>query len=169
MYFQIRPCIAKHLSFLSRVRLRCHHSQNNVCWKLVTLLFIRLGNWHKGWYSLQTESWFLLKEICITMSLSPPPRWRMVTSDCTQDSWSTALLPHHQPIKEGHKPCNPHPKCCLLFPGTRDDHPVRSPVWFLSISSLRGANEIAVTARVEAGFRCGTPQLRSGRERLLLY
>ena len=70
----------------------------------------------------------------------PPPRWRMVTSDWTQDSWSTALLPHHQPIRKGHKPCNPHPKCCLLFPGTRDDHPVRSPVWPLSILSLRGAN-----------------------------
>ena len=70
----------------------------------------------------------------------PPPRWRMVTSDRTQDSWSTALLPHHQPIKKGHKPCNPHPKCCLRFLGTRDDHPVRSPVWPLSISSLRGAN-----------------------------
>ena len=68
----------------------------------------------------------------------PPPRWRIVTSDWAQDSWSTALLPHHQPIKKGHKPCNPHPKCCL--PGTRDDHPVRSPVWPLSISSLRGAN-----------------------------
>ena len=26
-----------------------------------------------NWYSLQTESWFLLKEICITMSLSPHP------------------------------------------------------------------------------------------------
>ena len=70
----------------------------------------------------------------------PPPRWRMVTSDWMQDSWSTALLPHHQPIKKGHKPCNPHPKCCLLFLGTRDDHPVRSPVWPLSISSLRQAN-----------------------------
>ena len=63
----------------------------------------------------------------------PPPRWRMVTSDRTQDSWSTALLPHHQPIRRGHKACNPHPKCCLLFPGTRDDHPVRSLVWPLSI------------------------------------
>ena len=26
----------------------------------------------------------------------------------------------------------------------------------------------AAATRVEAGFRCGTPQLRSGRERLLL-
>ena len=37
-------------------------------------------------------------------------------------------MPHHQPIKKVHKSCNPHPKCCLLFPGTRDDHPVRPPV-----------------------------------------
>ena len=70
----------------------------------------------------------------------PPPRWRMVTLDWTQDFWSTALLPHHQPTKKGHKPCNPYPKCCLLFLGTRDDHPARSPVWPLSISSLRGTN-----------------------------
>ena len=74
-------------------------------------------------------------------------------------------MPHHQPIRSDHKPCNPHPKCCLLFLGTRDDHPVRSPVWPLCISSLRGAKEIAVTTRVKVGFRCGTPQLRSGRER----
>ena len=64
----------------------------------------------------------------------------MKTSDWTQDSWNTALLPHNQPIQKGHRPCNPHPKCCLLFPGTRDDHPVRSPVWPLSISSMKGAN-----------------------------
>ena len=72
--------------------------------------------------------------------LEPPPRWKTVTSHWTQDSWSTALLLHHQPIKRGHKPCNPHPKCFLLFLGTRNDHPVSSPVWPLSISSLRGAN-----------------------------
>ena len=29
---------------------------------------------------------------------------------------------------------------CLLFVGSSDDHPVRFPVWPLSISSLRGAN-----------------------------
>ena len=50
VWFHIRHCIAKHLSFLSRVRLRCHHSQNNDCWTLVTstLLFIKLGNWPPG-------------------------------------------------------------------------------------------------------------------------
>ena len=42
--------------------------------------------------------------------------------------------------KTSHKSCSPHPKCCLLFLGTSDDHPVKSPVWPLSISSLRGAN-----------------------------
>ena len=42
--------------------------------------------------------------------------------------------------KKSHKPCSPHPKCFLLFLGTRDDHPVRSPVWPLSISFLRWAN-----------------------------
>ena len=75
-----------------------------------------------------------------SIELGAPPRWRMVTSDWTQDSWSTALLPHHQPIKKSHKPCSPHPKCCLLFLGNSDDHPVRFPAWPLSISSLRRAN-----------------------------
>ena len=46
--------------------------------------------------------------------------------------------------KKSHKPCSPHPKCCLLFLGTSDDHPVRFPVWPLSISSLRGANSFKV-------------------------
>ena len=51
VYFQIRPCITKHLRFLSHVQLGCHHSQNNVCWKLITatLLFIKLGNWLPGY------------------------------------------------------------------------------------------------------------------------
>ena len=73
--------------------------------------------------------------------------------------------------KKSHKPCSPHPKYCLLFLGTSDDHPVRSPVWPLSISSLfqpTVSNSSSVITRVKAGFRCGTAQLRSGRERLLL-
>ena len=55
---------------------------------------------------------------------------------------NTRLLEHSSPPtnQKGHKPCNPHRRCCLLFPGTRDDHPLRSPVWPLSMSSLRGAN-----------------------------
>ena len=86
---------------------------------------------------------------------------------------SVALPPANQKKKkkEGHKSHSPHPKCCLLFLGTSDDHPVRFSVWPLSISSLRGAKSfklIAVITRVKAGFRYGTPQLRSGRERLLL-
>ena len=36
VYFQIRPCIVKHLIFLNCVRLGCNHSLNYVCWKLVT-------------------------------------------------------------------------------------------------------------------------------------
>ena len=36
---------------------------------------------------------------------------------------SVASPPTNQ---RGHKPCNPHLKCCLLFLGTSDDHPVRS-------------------------------------------
>ena len=44
------------------------------------------GETIKWWFSLETGSWFLLKEICIKMSLSftelePPSRWKMVTSD----------------------------------------------------------------------------------------
>ena len=60
VYFQIRPCIAKHLSFLSRVRLGCHHSQNNVCWKLVaaTLLFIKPGNWLQVSLKCQVQTGF---------------------------------------------------------------------------------------------------------------
>ena len=50
---------------------------------------------------------------------------------------SCCLTTNH---KKSHTPCSPHPKCCLLFLWTSDDHPVRDPVWPLSISSLRGAN-----------------------------
>ena len=55
---------------------------------------------------------------------------------------SVASPPTNQKKKKrkSHKPCSPHPICCLLFLGTSDDHPVRSPVWPLSMSSLRAAN-----------------------------
>ena len=45
--------VLQNLSFLSHVRLGCHHSQNNVCWKLINaaLLFIKLGNWLPGYKS----------------------------------------------------------------------------------------------------------------------
>ena len=55
---------------------------------------------------------------------------------------SVASSPANQ--KKSHKPCSPHPKCCPLFLVTSDDHPVRSPVWPLSISPLRGANSFEV-------------------------
>ena len=45
-----------------------------------------------------------------------------------------------------------------------------APVYSNSLQSLSPAvpSQADVTTRVEAGFRYGTPQLRSGRERLLL-
>ena len=59
-----------------------------------------------------------------------PHRWKMVTSGWAQDSWNNALLPH--------------PKFCLPFLGTSDDHPLRSPVWPLSVSSLEGSNSFRI-------------------------
>ena len=84
--------------------------------------------------------------------------------------------------KKSHKPCSPHPNCCLLFLGTSDGHPVRSPLWPLSISSLRGANSFKLNCcyyKGECWFQAKKqtnkkqktkkkPWLRSGRERLLL-
>ena len=68
-----------------------------------------------------------------------PPKWRW-----RNFRLSTRFLEHNfvasPPINQSHKPCSPHSKCCLLFLETSNDHPVRSPVWPLSISSLRGAN-----------------------------
>ena len=98
------------------------------------------------------------------------PRWRMVTSGWAQDSWSLCCLTTNQ-WEESHTACNPHPKCCFLFLGPSDDHPVRPPVWPLSISSLTEGNSFQLKPfliRVNAGFRHRIPQLRSGRERLLL-
>ena len=104
------------------------------------------GRTIKWWYSLEIGSWFLLKEICITMSLSPHPGggWELQTEHKIPGAQLCCLTTNQskkeKKTEEGHKPCSPHPKCCLLFLGTSDDHPVRSPVWPLSIPSLRGAN-----------------------------
>ena len=61
--------------------------------------------------------------------------------------------------------------------GSSNNYLIRSPIWplytptpykvyFQQTPAL--PSQIDVTTRVEADFRCGTPQLRSGRERLLL-
>ena len=52
---------------------------------------------------------------------------------------SVASPPTNQKKKKS-QTLQPSPQCCLLFQGTSDDHPVRSPVWPLSISSLREIN-----------------------------
>ena len=36
---------------------------------------------------------------CACEELRPPPRWMTVISGRAQYSWSTTLLPHHQPIR----------------------------------------------------------------------
>ena len=78
-----------------------------------------------------------------------------------------ASPPTNQKKKKNHKPCSPHPKCFLLFLGTSDDYPVRSPFWPLSISSLRAANSFKQNCcyyKGECWFQEKTPRLRSGRE-----
>ena len=106
------------------------------------------GETIKWWYSLETGSWFLLKEICITVSLSSTVLGAPTQVEDGNFNLNTRFLEHssvaspptNQKKKKGHRPCSPHPKCCLLFLGTSDDHSVRSPLWPLSISSLRRAN-----------------------------
>ena len=126
-------------------------------WKIGTLEFITVILPDSHWFfficvlfQIMVQHWDRVlvptqKKICITMSLSstelgPPPRWRVVTSGWIQDCWSTALLPHQQPIRKKSHILKPSSQVLPLFLGTSDDHPVRSPVWLLSISSLRGAN-----------------------------
>ena len=112
------------------------------------------------------------QEICITICLSSsaelgsPPQWRMVTSGWAQDSWSTALLPHHWSIRT--KSYNPN---VALFLGPSDDHRFRLPVWSCLFCLWQGSavlSWIAVLKRLNAGFRHRIPLLRSGRERFLL-
>ena len=107
------------------------------------------GETFKWWYSLETGSYILLKEICIKMSFEffnrtgattqvEDGNFRLNTRFLEHSSF--AFPPANQKKKKSHKPCSPHSKYCLLFLGTSDDHPGRSPVWLLSISSLRGTN-----------------------------
>ena len=41
--------------------------------------------------------------------LGPPPRWRVVISVWAQDSWSTTLLPYHQPVRRKSHTLQPSP------------------------------------------------------------
>ena len=109
------------------------------------------GETIKWWYSLEAGSYFLSKEICITMSFEffyrtaapnqvEDGNFRLNTRLLEHSSVASPLANQKKKNKKSHKPCSPHPKYCLLFLGTSDDHPVRSSVWPLSISSLRDAN-----------------------------
>ena len=69
--------------------------------------------------------------ICITISLSssaelePPPRWGMVTLGRRQDSWSTTLLPHQQPIRRKLYILQSSPQILPSFSGPSDDYHVQ--------------------------------------------
>ena len=60
--------------------------------------------------------------------LWPPHRWRMVIQGQTQDSWSTALLPHQQPIRRKSYILQPSPQISpiKLLPQTIDEFKVLS-------------------------------------------
>ena len=87
-------------------------------------------------------SLFLLIEICIAMSFEFFYRTGAPTQ--AEDGnlrFNTRFLEHSS---VAWPPAN-HPKCCLLFLGTSDDHPVRYPVWPLSILSPRGTNSFKLS------------------------
>lgn len=68
-----------------------------------------------------------------------PPRWRMVTSGWAQDSWSSALLPQHQPIRKTHAPSGrswrlgPTPQKTVPLKFFMVEQNLQS--WFLNMSS----------------------------------
>ena len=99
----------------------------------------------KWWYSLETGSWFLLKNNMHNNVFEF--FYRTGAPNQVEDGnfrLNTRFLEHSSvaspPTNQSHTAWSPHPKCCLLFLGTSDDHPVRSPVCPLSISSLKGTN-----------------------------
>ena len=66
--------------------------------------------------------------------------FRLNTRFLEHSCFFTTTQSRYKNLKKSHKPCSPHPKCCLLFLGTSNDYPVRSPVWPLFTLSLRGVN-----------------------------
>ena len=53
----------------------------------------------------------------------------MVTLGWMQDSWSTTLLPHQQPIRRKSHILQSSPQILSSFSGPSDDYPVSPPVW----------------------------------------
>ena len=142
-----------------------------------SLVLFQLCSFSKSGTVLRQGPGSYSKKICITKSLSSTALGPPTQVEDGNVRLNTRFLEHRSvasPVtnqKKSHTPWSPHPKCCFLFLGTSDDHSVRSPVWPLSISSLRGANSFKLNCcyyKVNAGFRHRIPQLRSGRERLLL-
>ena len=117
------------------------------------------GETIKGWYSLQTGSWFLLKKnmpnnvfkFYRTGALTQVEDGNFRLNTRFWEHSSVASPPTIQ--KKSHKPCSRHPKCCLLLLGTSNDHPARSPVWPQSIPSLRGANSFELNCCYYKGER----------------
>ena len=114
----------------------------------------------KWWYSLETGSWFLLKNNMHNNVFEF--FYRTGAPNQVEDGnfrLNTRFLEHSSvaspPTNQSHTAWSPHPKCCLLFLGTSDDHPVRSPVCplFHLWKELTVSNYIAVITRVNAGFR----------------
>ena len=124
VYFQIIPCIAKYMSFLSRVRLGCHHSQNNVCWKLVRQVVQRIldtvlwpspvtAHWVAGQQNLcQTWEWTFLAPWDKMIIKYPPQNhgkvyeqkgalstqdWHLPSTSTKIKSWLLQLLTFNAP------------------------------------------------------------------------
>ena len=105
------------------------------------------------WYYQLFIITIIIQGICITTQsspeLGPPLKWRMITLGWAQDSWSTAQLPYHQPIRrEAH---GLQPSFQMLPPSPGDGWgPIRPPVWPPSVHHWLGPTVwgyTAVTAR----------------------
>ena len=80
------------------------------------------GETIKWWYSLETGSWFLLKEICLTMSFEfyrtgAPTQVEDGSFRLNTRFVEHSLLLHHQPIKKKKKKSqSPQPSPQMLPP-----------------------------------------------------